>query len=390
MFRWECTTFIFMESTMAYKRESTMAYESEHIPVLLNEVIEYLKPQDGHAYVDATFGGGGYSRAILEHVADSRVLAIDRDPAAFARAEAFVNRYGARFSFFLTNFARIAEVLAEHDYSGIVFDFGVSSFQLEDGERGFSFQNDGPLDMRMDGADGASQIIGQAPRITASELVNTYAESDLASIIKVYGDEPFARKISNAIVRRRRERPINTTFELAEVVRSVVRHAGAIDPATKTFQALRIFINDELREIQTALDSIVKDVAARQLQQISVITVAFHSLEDRIVKNWWTSSRQREPFYAQTPREYSYMSKQKELSYMSMPRESSSASKHQESLSASKHQESLYAQNSQANTTVTITPMHHHVITPSADELRANPRSRSARMRAFSLNFNHR
>jgi 16S rRNA (cytosine1402-N4)-methyltransferase len=318
-----------------------MTHESEHIPVLRNEVIEYLNPQDGNTYVDATFGGGGYSRAIFEHAANSRVLAIDRDPAAFERAKPFVNKYGAHFSFFLTNFARIAEVLVEHDYSGVVFDFGVSSFQLEDGERGFSFQNDGPLDMRMDGANGAPQIIGQAPKLTAGELVNTYAESDLARIINVYGDEPYAKKISNAIVRRRRERPINTTFELAEIIRSVVRHAGAIDPATKTFQALRIFINDELREIQTALDSIVKDVAARQLQQISVITVSFHSLEDRIVKNWWMSNKRHEPSYVPNSQEY----------------------------------------------TVTITSLHHHVIMPSADELRTNPRSRSARMRAFSLSF---
>jgi 16S rRNA (cytosine1402-N4)-methyltransferase len=323
--------------------ESTVVSRSEHIPVLLNDVIKYLNPQDGQTYVDATFGGGGYSRAILEAATSSRVLAIDRDSEAIGRAEPFVHEYGTRFSFFLINFARIAEVLAERDYSGIVFDFGVSSFQLEDGKRGFSFQNDGPLDMRMDGTNGAPHTIGQAPQITAGELVNTYSASDLARIINVYGDEPYAKKISSAIVSRRRERRINTTFELAEVVRSVVRHAGAIDPATKTFQALRIFINDELREIQNALNSIVKDVATRQLSEISVITVSFHSLEDRIVKNWCVSSKRRE-----------YLCSSNSLEHM-----------------------------------VAITPLHHHVITPSENELRTNPRSRSARMRAFSLSFNH-
>ncbi|MDR0631378.1 MAG: 16S rRNA (cytosine(1402)-N(4))-methyltransferase RsmH [Holosporales bacterium] len=313
----------------------------EHVPVLLNEVLEYLDPKDGHAYVDATFGGGGYSRAILERAAGSRVVAIDRDPAAAERAKDFVHRYGPRFAFYLTNFGNISEILESCDYSGIVFDFGVSSFQLEDGARGFSFQNDGPLDMRM-GAVGetiAPSANAHPANITAADVVNSYSVQDLTRIIKTYGDEPHAKKISDAIVRRRRDHPILTTLELANIVRSVVRHSGAIDPATKTFQALRIFVNDELREIQCALDSIASDVVARQLRQISVITVSFHSLEDRIVKNWWTS--------------------------------------HNRSHACDRGNTSPRA--------FSITQLHSRVITPSTDELRANPRCRSARMRAFSF-----
>ncbi|MDR1598173.1 MAG: 16S rRNA (cytosine(1402)-N(4))-methyltransferase RsmH [Holosporales bacterium] len=246
-----------------------------HVPVLLNEVMSALAPQPGATYIDATFGGGGYSRRMLD-AAPCRVVAIDRDPDAAVRASALHGEYGERFSFVQSNFANIHETLRCLDYSGVVFDFGVSSFQLEDDARGFSFMHDGPLDMRMSG-DGA----------TAADVVNTYSAKDLERIIQLYGDEPFARKISQAIVAHRASQPLLRTLDLANVVRSVVKKVKAIDPATKTFQALRIFVNDELREIRLALDAIAADVAQRpHLAPVCVITVTFHSLEDRIVKLW--------------------------------------------------------------------------------------------------------
>jgi 16S rRNA (cytosine1402-N4)-methyltransferase len=248
----------------------------EHIPVLLNEVLEQLSPQCGKTYIDATFGGGGYSRGILNAASGCKVVATDRDPDVAHQAEAFKREYGERFSFFQTNFSRIGDVASTlSQYSGIVFDLGVSSFQLENGTRGFSFQRDGPLDMRM------SEM-----GITAAHVVNTFTREDLTSIIRIYGEEHHAHKISYAIVEQRRLRPFSTTFELASVVRSVMPRTGHIDPATKTFQALRIYVNDELREIQSALDSISADVNTRKPCTVLVIVVSFHSLEDRIVKNW--------------------------------------------------------------------------------------------------------
>lgn len=245
-----------------------------HTPVLLNEVIAFLKPQKEHLYVDATFGGGGYSRAILDSCQCS-VIAIDRDIEAQKRALAFEKQYHKRFAFILSNFSEIEVCLKTESFAGIVFDFGVSSFQLETPERGFSFQVNGPLDMRM-GSSG----------ITAEEVVNTYKEEELTEIIRVYGEERFARRISRAILKERKNHSLKTTFELANIVRSVVPYNGVIDPATKTFQAFRIFVNDELREIDTVLEKVRDLVLSNQHQQTRIITVTFHSLEDRIVKNW--------------------------------------------------------------------------------------------------------
>ncbi|MDR1907827.1 MAG: 16S rRNA (cytosine(1402)-N(4))-methyltransferase RsmH, partial [Holosporales bacterium] len=310
------------------ERFDKSALHTKHTPVLLDEVIANLAPQAGHTYVDATFGGGGYSKRILDS-ADCRVVAIDRDPDAAIRAKEFDDNH--RFSFIQTNFGNISSVLCGLNYSGVVFDFGVSSFQLEDGARGFSFMHEGPLDMRM--SDSGE---------TAADVVNTYSEEDLAQIIRTYGDEPFAAKISRAIVNKRKSQPILSTVELADVVRSVVRRVKMIDPATKTFQALRVFVNDELREIQLALDAIADDVFTRQLERVCVITVAFHSLEDRIVKNWWKSVEERERFRDNSSR----------------PRELVDAA-------SARSEPPCYVGKSKSR-----------VIVPGKDELRANPRSR--------------
>jgi 16S rRNA (cytosine1402-N4)-methyltransferase len=248
-----------------------------HVPVLLQEVLQFLAPVDGGVYVDATFGGGGYTKAILDS-ANCSVIALDRDLQACERANEFLREYSGRFKFTTSNFSEIDFVIGNSSFDGIVFDFGVSSFQLEDAIRGFSFQIDGPLDMRM----GNSEI-------TAYDVVNFYAEEDIARIIKFYGEERFARRISHAIIKNR---PLNTTIELANVVRSIVPKLSLIDPATKTFQALRIFVNDELREIDTALNKIVQLVKDNGIQAANIVTVAFHSLEDRIVKNWIRNNKQ--------------------------------------------------------------------------------------------------
>ncbi|MDR0633004.1 MAG: 16S rRNA (cytosine(1402)-N(4))-methyltransferase RsmH [Holosporales bacterium] len=242
-----------------------------HTPVLLQEMLHNLTPQPGSVYVDATFGGGGYTEAILE-AADTRVIAIDCDWEAQTRAKALAKRYPSRIEFFLSKFSEIGTIMRGRRFDGIVFDFGLSSFQLDSAERGFSFRYDGPLDMRM----------GKTP-LTASSVVNTYKENDIYQILKYYGEERFAKKISRAIVQGR---PIDSTLKLADIIRSVVPRTTAIDPCTKTFQALRIFVNDELKEIEVALNKVVDLTGESKIKQVCVVTVAFHSLEDRIIKNW--------------------------------------------------------------------------------------------------------
>jgi 16S rRNA (cytosine1402-N4)-methyltransferase len=246
----------------------------KHTPVLLNEMLAQLFPKNGKVYVDATFGAGGYSRAILNS-ADCKVIALDRDPSVISIAQDFSREYGSRFFFNLSKFSDIKNML-NCEVSGIVFDFGLSSMQIEDGKRGFSFQHDGPLDMRM-GNDGD---------LTAAQVANSFSKDDLRSILRLYGEERLAGRVASAIVA---SRPLSSTFQLAEVVRAVVPRRGTIDPATKTFQALRIFVNNELQEIHSALNGILS-FASGGLNDISVVTVAFHSLEDMVVKNWLKSN----------------------------------------------------------------------------------------------------
>lgn len=245
-----------------------------HIPVLGREAVEYLAPREGGIYVDATFGGGGYSRAILD-VPGTRLIAIDRDPTAIADGAELVEGSAGRLTLVEDRFSNLAEVCAAQGVDavdGVVMDVGVSSMQLDQAGRGFSFRLDGPLDMRM----------GQAGP-TAADVVARASEGDLAVIIYLLGEERHSRRVARAIVADRQEAPFTTTRALADLVGRVVRSKpGDIHPATRTFQALRIFVNEELEELQTALAA-----AERVLKPGGrLVVVSFHSLEDRIVKNF--------------------------------------------------------------------------------------------------------
>ncbi len=247
-----------------------------HIPVLRSEVLETLSPKAGETYIDGTFGAGGYTRAILE-AADCRVLALDRDPNAIRGAAPLLAEFGPRLTLVESPFSRLEEVaqdaLGGAQVDGVVLDIGVSSMQLDDAERGFSFQHDGPLDMRMSSN-------GQ----TVADFINSAAEEIIANVIYAFGEEHKSRAIARAIVRRRAETPYARTRELADTV-SRVFHGRKVDgrhPATRTFQALRIFINDELGELASALSA-----AERVLKPGGrLVVVSFHSLEDRIVKKF--------------------------------------------------------------------------------------------------------
>lgn len=257
---------------MTSDKENSATEKPGHIPVMLNEVLEALAPKDGGVYVDGTFGAGGYTRAILE-AADCKVYAIDRDPEAFDRAVAMAREYPDRLFPLHGRFGSVAEILQGEAVSrvdGLVLDIGVSSIQLSTPARGFSFQHDGPLDMRMS-ADGPS----------AADVVNTAPEKELADIIYTYGEERAARRIAKKIVETR---PFTTTKQLAAAVHSVLPMHGGMktDTATRTFQALRIHVNDELGELERALE------AAENLLHPGgrLVVVSFHSLEDWRVKNF--------------------------------------------------------------------------------------------------------
>ena len=243
---------------------------SGHMPVMLREVLEALSPRDGAQYVDGTFGGGGYASAILE-AADCRVLGIDRDPAAIARGQALVERFGGRLTLVQGEFSRMDDFTQGTD--GVVLDLGVSSFQFDEPARGFSFREDGPLDMRM-------SLSGES----AADVVNRCDERTLSQIIARYGEEKNARRIARAIIAAR---PISGTAQLAAIVSeaqgpAALRHA--IHPATRTFQALRIHVNDELGELERGLDAAL-DILKPQGR---LVVVSFHSLEDRMVKRFLT------------------------------------------------------------------------------------------------------
>ena len=243
-----------------------------HRPVMLTEVLAVLSPRPGRVYVDGTFGAGGYSRAILD-AADCAVWAIDRDPDAIRRGEDMAAEYPGRLHLIHGRFGEMDRLLAERNVTlvdGIALDIGVSSPQLDEAERGFSFRADGPLDMRM-GAEGPS----------AADAVNELDETTLADIIWRLGEERKSRRVAHAIVEARKESPITRTLALAEIVRRAVpKSRDGIDPATRTFQALRIHVNDELGELDRAL------AAAERLLAPGgrLAVVAFHSLEDRRVK----------------------------------------------------------------------------------------------------------
>jgi 16S rRNA (cytosine1402-N4)-methyltransferase len=245
-----------------------------HDPVLLQETLEYLEPnRAGGVLVDATVGLGGHAEALLERNPDVRLVAIDRDAEALERSRQRLSRFGDRVTFVRGRHESLIEILKQLEIagiSGLLADLGVSSMQLDDAARGFSFRFDGPLDMRM----------GEEER-SAADLVNTLDEYELTRIIRTYGEEPMARRIAGAIVAARVEEPITTTTRLTEVIRTVKKsRPHEIDPSTLTFQALRIATNGEL----TGLDRFVDDAVSVLETGARVAIISFHSLEDRIVK----------------------------------------------------------------------------------------------------------
>ena len=253
-----------------------MVGEIYHPPVLLREGLYYLNAEKGGVFVDATLGGGGHAEAILTANPRNRVIGLDRDENAIEVALKRLDRFGDRVSIYHAAFSQVGEVLREEgleEVDGFLFDLGVSHFQLR-GERGFSVWSEQPLDMRMD----------RRQRLTARDVVNTLSERELADIIFRFGEERFARKIAREIVKRRKVKPIETTTELAEIVESVIpkrlwagrrRH-----PAVKTFQAIRIYVNKELEEIEKALPESFGLLSC----QGRLVVISFHSLEDRLVK----------------------------------------------------------------------------------------------------------
>ncbi len=301
-----------------------------HLPVMGAEMLAALAPRDGGSYCDGTFGGGGWSEAILG-AARCTVWAIDRDPEALVRGGTALARWPGRLHLLPGRIGDLAALLeAEGVYAldGVVLDLGVSSFQLDDAARGFSFRFEGPLDMRMERA-GPS----------AAELVNRLPEAELADLLFRFGEERASRRIARAIVAARGVAPIVTTSRLAEVIRSVVPgKPSAIDPATRSFQALRIAVNDELGELERALAA-----AAKLLNPGGrLVVVAFHSLEDRLVKRFMAEVSGRAP----------------------------APSRH-DPASAIPHRAAAFR---------LLTP---HAARPGAAEVAANPRARSARLRAM-------
>ena len=248
-----------------------MANYQIHYPVMLNEVLENLDVSDNKIYVDATFGNGGYSEAILNK-ANCKVIALDRDDTVLPRVEELKKQYGNRFEFKSGCFGNFADLIDEN-IDGAVFDIGVSSMQLDQSERGFSFAKDAPLDMRM------SQT-----GVSAKDLVNSLSEEKLADILYNYGEEKKSRQIAKKIVEARRVKPIETTLELANIIYQINKRSfnQNIDPATRSFQALRIAVNDELNELSKGL----LGATSKLNKGGRLVVVDFHSLEDRIVKTF--------------------------------------------------------------------------------------------------------
>ena len=309
-----------------------------HVPVMLAEVLAALAPADGEVYVDATFGAGGYSSAILQ-AADCRVLALDRDPRAVRDGQAVCAQFPGRLTVVEAPFSRLDEVAHVHETSdgeprrtaglvdGVVLDIGVSSMQLDEADRGFSFMADGPLDMRM-AAHGP----------TAADVVNSMDEAPLANILFEFGEEKRSRGIARAIVQDRGATPFTTTLQLARLISRVMggRREDGRHPATRSFQALRIYVNDELGELKAAL------LAAERILKPGgrLVVVSFHSLEDRIVKQFFIERSGRQ----------------------------SSGSRH-------------LPPAAEKNSAPSFRIINQRPFTPSQPELDGNPRARSARLR---------
>jgi 16S rRNA (cytosine1402-N4)-methyltransferase len=298
--------------------------------VLRDAAIAFLRPRENGVYLDGTFGGGGYARAILD-AASCTLWAIDRDPDAIARGAALAASYHGRLHILEGRISGILDMLGRagvNALDGAVFDLGVSSYQIDDPARGFSFRQDGPLDMRMEKSG-----------ITAATLVNTLPEAELADLLYELGEEKASRRIAQAIIARRHEQKFTTTADLAGVIRTVVRpDKSGIDPATRSFQALRIAVNEELADIEAALTQAAKMLAPGG----RLVVVSFHSLEDRIVKKFFAQASGRAP----------------------------GASRHDPA--------SMFEMAKPKFKLLTGSP-----VSASAGEIRANPRARSAKLRAM-------
>lgn len=303
-----------------------------HTPVMLQEVLKNLSPKNDEIYLDCTFGAGGYSRAILSS-ANCKVYAIDRDKTALPFAARLSQDFPKNFTFVSGKFSDSQKLLAEKnifEVDGIVLDIGVSSMQLDNRSRGFSFDSAARLDMRMDQSQGLS----------AFEVVNEASEDELARIIREFGEEAKARSIAKKIVKTREITPIATCYELAQIVRSFYRGHFKTDPATKTFQALRIFVNQELEELKEALNSSVTLLKKGG----RLVVVSFHSLEDQIVKN--------------------FIKQQAGLDK-----------------SISRYAPQVVHEAAEQNQLKNFQIISKSAITPSEEEVAANPRARSAKLR---------
>ncbi len=247
-----------------------------HIPVLLNEILEYLEPKPNQDFIDATVGDGGHAKAILEKTApNGKLIAIDRDVDSIIRAKRNLKEFGSRVLFVNDSFGNILKIVEESgidSVGGILFDFGMSTNQLENSGRGFSFQKDEILDMRFDIRNP----------LTAEDVANDYSETRLIEIFKKYGEEPKAKEVAKAIISARKDGRIKTTGELTEIIGKVLKRRGKLNPATLIFQALRIEVNQELAEIEKALSDISKILPSGG----KAAFISFHSLEDRLIKNW--------------------------------------------------------------------------------------------------------
>lgn len=298
-----------------------------HIPVLFEETLGVLSPERGGVFLDCTFGGGGHSREILLRApAGTRLSALDRDPEAFPRAEAFAREFGESFRFYNFNFSRLDEV-AEAPFDGILMDLGVSSFQLDDGSRGFSFRRDAPADMRMDPREGLS----------AAEFLESASRERLVEAVRDFGEEPHWRRVVDAIIASRGTGILSSTASLASLIEKTAgrRPGTKIHPATKTFQGIRIAVNDELGELKTALPKAFSALKSGGI--LAVIT--FHSLEDRIVKRFFNEKCGRPS--------------------------------------------SRFDSRPQDEREVSAEPATRKGVSAGTDEIAANPRSRSAKLRAI-------